>query len=390
MEIHSNQTGAERDENIAQLLSLESPDNKIEIVIHVNMLKEGWDVTNLYTIIPLRTAASLTLREQTIGRGLRLPYGKRTGVDKVDKLTIVAHDKFQEIVDEANKPDSIIRLENIIELDPDDLSQSKEVVTSHSQWEETISTEKDKIESSNLSQDEKQAALFVLEAKNQIIQTIPELNKEVTRFHDLNLEEIKKVVLEKVEARLAQNPQQSLFKDQIMHEAQKQYNITLKEYAQNFIEIPRVVIQQSDEVKSGFHWFDLEVKNLNYQPVSEEILIKKLREQENSIDIISGRTRRIDDSLENTLVNELLNYPEIDYEEHRELLFHLVNQAIEKFQSYLTDEEIINVVQYHKKEIGAFIYRQMIDHFYCEPAEYKNLLFILLPGLRNITTLKSF
>lgn len=84
-----------------KLISLENPDNKIEIVIHVNMLKEGWDVTNLSTIIPLRTATSMTLREQTIGRGLRLPYGKRTGNDKVDKLTIVAHDKFQEIIDAA-------------------------------------------------------------------------------------------------------------------------------------------------------------------------------------------------------------------------------------------------------------------------------------------------
>ena len=39
-----------------QFLSLEQPDNEIEIVIHVNMLKEGWDVTNLYTIVPLRAA----------------------------------------------------------------------------------------------------------------------------------------------------------------------------------------------------------------------------------------------------------------------------------------------------------------------------------------------
>lgn len=108
MEIHSNQRGEEKEENIQQLLTLEDPENKIEIVIHVNMLKEGWDVTNLYTIIPLRTSASETLTEQTIGRGLRLPYGKRTGNDKVDKLTIVAHDNFQRIIEEANKPDSII------------------------------------------------------------------------------------------------------------------------------------------------------------------------------------------------------------------------------------------------------------------------------------------
>ena len=87
-----------------QLLSVEDPDNPTEIVIHVNMLKEGWDVTNLYTIVPLRAANSRTLVEQSIGRGLRLPYGKRTGVAAVDRLTIVSHDRFQEIIDEANKP----------------------------------------------------------------------------------------------------------------------------------------------------------------------------------------------------------------------------------------------------------------------------------------------
>ena len=80
-------------------------DEPTEIVIHVNMLKEGWDVTNLYTIVPLRAANARTLIEQSIGRGLRLPYGKRTGVTAVDRLNIVAHDRFQEIVDEAKKPD---------------------------------------------------------------------------------------------------------------------------------------------------------------------------------------------------------------------------------------------------------------------------------------------
>ena len=115
--VHSNQKGEEKDETVQQLLSVESRDNPTEIVIHVNMLKEGWDVTNLYTIVPLRAANSKTLVEQSIGRGLRLPYGKRVGVPSVDRLTIVSHDKFQEIIDEANRPDSSIRLQQII-LDP--------------------------------------------------------------------------------------------------------------------------------------------------------------------------------------------------------------------------------------------------------------------------------
>jgi type III restriction enzyme len=93
---------------------VESVDEPTEIVIHVNMLKEGWDVTNLYTIVPLRAANARTLIEQSIGRGLRLPYGKRTGVAAVDRLNIVAHDKFQEIIDEANRGDSPIRLKQVI------------------------------------------------------------------------------------------------------------------------------------------------------------------------------------------------------------------------------------------------------------------------------------
>jgi type III restriction enzyme len=105
----SRTQGAEGEELVQKLLAIESPDEPTEIVIHVYMLKEGWDVTNLYTIVPLNVANSRTLIEQSIGRGLRLPYGKRTGNEAVDRLSIVAHDKFQEIIDEANRGDSPIR-----------------------------------------------------------------------------------------------------------------------------------------------------------------------------------------------------------------------------------------------------------------------------------------
>lgn len=112
IQVDSSKTGAE--EMIARLLKVEQTDKRTEIVIHVNMLKEGWDVTNLYTIVPLRAANARILIEQSIGRGLRLPYGKRTGVTAVDRLNIVTHDKFQEISDEANRPDSAIRLASVV------------------------------------------------------------------------------------------------------------------------------------------------------------------------------------------------------------------------------------------------------------------------------------
>ena len=81
IQVDSSKTGEEEDEMVERLLKVENTDEPTEIVIHVNMLKEGWDVTNLYTIVPLRAANARTLIEQSIGRGLRLPYGKRTGVN---------------------------------------------------------------------------------------------------------------------------------------------------------------------------------------------------------------------------------------------------------------------------------------------------------------------
>ena len=105
IEIHSKQTGEESEENIRLLLSIENAKNPIEIVLHVYKLKEGWDVNNLFTIIPLNAAKSDILAMQTIGRGLRLPFGEQTGNEDLDTLDIVAHDHYRELVDEIRSSD---------------------------------------------------------------------------------------------------------------------------------------------------------------------------------------------------------------------------------------------------------------------------------------------
>jgi len=128
IEINTRLRGDESDENIEKLISLEHPDNPVEIVIHVNMLKEGWDVTNVYTIAPLRESAAAILTEQTIGRGLRLPYGERTGVPLVDRLVLVAHEQFAKVVALA-KDSSLIQgqVEQISEQEAKEIKNFTEV-----------------------------------------------------------------------------------------------------------------------------------------------------------------------------------------------------------------------------------------------------------------------
>lgn len=105
IEIHSNMKGEETEENVRLLLSIEKTENPIEIVLHVYKLKEGWDVNNLFTIIPLNAAKSDILAMQTIGRGLRLPFGFITGDEDIDTLDIVAHEHYRELVDEIKNSD---------------------------------------------------------------------------------------------------------------------------------------------------------------------------------------------------------------------------------------------------------------------------------------------
>lgn len=372
IQVHSAQTGSEKEENIQQLLSLEDPNNKIEIVIHVNMLKEGWDVTNLYTIIPLRAARAEILIEQTIGRGLRLPYGIRTGNAIVDKLTIVAHDKFQALIDEANKPDSIIKQENIIVIEGQEPENRKEIITTISNLEKCFEEEEKRIEGMN-QEEEKLEAQINLEARKAVNEAIFSLGKQGKTLSELSEKEIKQIALENKKQQIIQKSQLGIFDNEEVSRIEKaiekiEVQQEIEEIKQNIIEIPRIMIVPA-EVKAWFEDFELDVKNLNYQPVSEEILRKTFRKQD--ADIVTGKGRIINDKLENIIVNELINIPEVDYDTSFKLLFKLAEQVLNKFRSYLSNDEIINVIQYHKRSIANFIRPQLIEHFRQEVAQFE-------------------
>lgn len=91
------------DETTQQLLeNIDQTDSPVLAVVSVNKLKEGWDVKNIAVIVTLRAMASEVLTQQTMGRGLRLPFGKYTGVWQIDQLDIISHQSFQELLAAEN------------------------------------------------------------------------------------------------------------------------------------------------------------------------------------------------------------------------------------------------------------------------------------------------
>ena len=89
------------DTALAQLDSLEEPDSPYRIVISVGMLKEGWDVKNVYVIASMRASVSSILTEQTLGRGLRLPFGAYTDVEILDTLEVLGHERYEDLLKKA-------------------------------------------------------------------------------------------------------------------------------------------------------------------------------------------------------------------------------------------------------------------------------------------------
>lgn len=66
-----------RKKNISQLKTVDEEDNPVEWIISVAMLTEGWDVKNVFQIVPHEKRAfnSKLLISQVLGRGLRIPKG---------------------------------------------------------------------------------------------------------------------------------------------------------------------------------------------------------------------------------------------------------------------------------------------------------------------------
>jgi len=86
---------------LAALAAVEDDASPVRIIISVGMLKEGWDVRSVYVIASMRSSVSEILTEQTLGRGMRLPFGKYTDVEILDTLEVIAHEKYSELLQKS-------------------------------------------------------------------------------------------------------------------------------------------------------------------------------------------------------------------------------------------------------------------------------------------------
>lgn len=380
IQVHSGQRGAEKDENIERLLSVERPDEPTEIVVHVNMLKEGWDVTNLFTIVPLRAADSRTLVEQSIGRGLRLPYGKRTGVTAVDRLTIVAHDRFQAIVDEAKKGGytfSTVTIGDDIEETPKQtifVAPVFETLLGISSLPSGLPTESvpsvastDAIGAapSFARQEPAATARLTLQAINTVVreQNIPGPSALQSDLVQQKL--VDEVTRNVNDGQLSMYP--TISRDELVFTVREATAV----YLAHTIAIPRVIVLPKGVVRAGFRDFTLDLSSFRLQPVSQEILVQHLNSDIR--EVIGAVLGGVEEArLEDYMVRGLIDFDDVSYDEQADLLYRLGGQVVAHLRGYLKDdEEVRNVLLVHQPQIAALVHAQMLSHTWEEASSYE-------------------
>ena len=359
--IHSKTRGS-READIELLTNVENTDNPIEIVIHVDMLKEGWDVNNLYTIIPLRTAASKILREQMVGRGLRLPYGARTGDKEVDSVYLTAHDKFEELLREAQSGDSIFNAKNVIMAD-DILPQKTKVV----QISLAIPTHEIRQDLEKLGIEDTQENIKIVEKmSNIIINKVSYVASSTNNSNRLIKEEVKKDIMKEVEK---DKDLSKVYKElKFPYDAwitEKTDDYIAKTY-KKFIPIPRIKVTDLGRDEYKFVDFDIELNEFNHVPISNDLLIQNLQNMDDRISL-KGQYINFDGyNPKKIILDELKNKAEIDYESCSNLLHKLISQVLKHYFDKYGESGMKNIVMMNKIDISNKIYNQMLksDHFY--------------------------
>jgi type III restriction enzyme len=365
--------GEESDEATSKLVALEH-DGKTEIVIHVNKLKEGWDVTNLYTIVPLRASASDILTEQTLGRGLRLPYGKRTGDDAIDTLTVIAHDRFHEVINKAKEPGSIVLKSVEIDTDGNVWREGAVELPSPTVAENFVAANTGFGENPQAgysgppqSFDSPQAQTIV----GVTSQVIKQMERELSNLAQLKSPEIQAKIAKRVEE--LTRPIQGTLEGVLERPDVSKIVSAFADYvADTTIEIPQIVVLPTSDVTFSFRDFDLsDLDTIAPQPLSDEIIVEQLRTGQR---LMIARNMAVvrEDRLEDYLVVHLIDYEQVDYDANADLIYKLSGQMIGRLREYLADKEAIeNVLIHQGKSLAQFIFRQMMRHYEETPTRYR-------------------
>jgi len=114
----------------------------------------------------------------------------------------------------------------------------------------------------------------------------------------------------------------------------------------------------------------LKLDALKYPAVSEDLWVKYLRTGGTEV-VALGRGGIDEARLEDYVVSGLVDFDDVSYDVHADMLYDLAAQTVRHLQSYLSEDETRKVLRCYQRDIARFIHVQMQDHYWEDVAGYE-------------------
>ena len=109
----------------------------------------------------------------------------------------------------------------------------------------------------------------------------------------------------------------------------------------------------------------MDLTTINYPAPDDELWIRHLRTEQ--VDVVGlGRGSVDEQRLEDYVVSGLIDFDDVAYDEHADLLYDLAEQVVAHLCSYLPAADARKVLRLHQREIAQFVHAQMQQHFWQE------------------------
>ena len=279
----------------------------------------------------------------------------------------IAHDKFQEVIDEAGRGDSPIRMQAVV-LTPESGSGSSlksiSVQPMANALLGTLTAGTQQVPGTNLGGVAGNPQYGVplptkvlkTDEERQIAQVAMDVIAENSRerkpgqdgqWSQPLVASTQALTQAAIQQELTQRVQERMLPKQgglLATDALPVADIVQKAVAvliEHTMDIPRILVKPKGPVKSGYKVFKLDLSKMNFQPQDMALVGQGLK---TGRQVLYGQSSTVLElQLENYLVRELINYDDLSYDEHAELIHDLAGQAVAHFRTYLTtDDELHN------------------------------------------------
>lgn len=292
-------------------------------------------------------------------------YGERTGDRDVDAVMLTAHDKFNDIIEEAQKGDSIFKAGNVIKVE--EIVPEQTTYTQLTIEPPTDTTLDKAYEHTQLPKTDTTDAL--LKKAAEIISTEVSHHIQHTPGHTVTPAQAQQIV-ETVKQKVSEDRDLGdVFKENenplaawMLYQTEETHRAAVSK----FIPIPRIKVTDAGVEEYVFLDFDLDMAEFTYVPIKNELLVQNLEDMQDrqrikgeAIDFEGYNPKKV-------ILEQLRKKPEIDYEKCSALLFKLITQVCDHYADRYGINGMQNIIMMYKRDIGNKIYKQMLQHFYCE------------------------